>query len=171
MSWLSRLSPMPGSARGQCRSQLAPGIVDGLVEGSARAPEPFGHNIDRNVVEGGGDQEPGAAPGLVRSWIARRRAGCRSLIAESARVVGAGPGPATALKGGFDESELAGPGREPTLPSKPFEIAEDCGQGRRGGDARELITGLEIGHLRAPATNLEPGRSEEETVQLLRAAK
>ena len=43
-----------------CRAQLAPGVVQGLVQRAARRAEPIGENVDRHAVDGEGDRGRGA---------------------------------------------------------------------------------------------------------------
>ena len=130
---------------GERRAELAPGVVEGLIERAAGARQALGEHVDRYAVERKRREhlalvrgERGllrrarsrAADRLLRSVCgprARRRRAAPRVVLE--RDLAALPGTAASLHSGFEQDELVRPGREPAGAAERVELGEDRGQG------------------------------------------
>lgn len=135
--------------------QAAAGIVKGLVERTASSPQPPGEDVDRNFVQGEGDEDPP----LVRSQrfvdsFAERIQQLRSLEPHMRRIVVIGealpgirlkhdltplPGPAPKLYAGLEQRELVRPGCEAALAAEVVELGKHCHQGIISGLHCEIV--------------------------------
>ena len=135
--------------------QPAAGIVKSLVERTAGGPQPPGENVDRNFVQGEGDEDPP----LVRSQcfvdgFAERIQQLGSLEPHLRRIVVIGealpgiglkddltplPGPTPKLYAGLEQRELVCPGREAALAAEVAELGKHCHQGVISGLHCEIV--------------------------------
>ena len=146
------------AAPGQVRAELAPRVVQGLVEGAARRAEPLGEHVDRHAVQRERDEHlplmrgqhlvdghPNGAKNLSLLRVLVRRV----LLARETRPafglqgdLAALPGAPAQLHGGFEQRELVGPGREAAGAAEVVEAPEHASSARRrrpGGDVVELV--------------------------------
>ena len=168
---------------GELSAQLAPRVVQRLVQSAARGAEALGENVDRHAVDGKRNQHPALVgrQGLVRSrpgspqqlGLLRLLVGPQADAREEIpsllldRHLASLPGAPAQLHGCFEQCELVGPRREPAAALEVVEAREHAHQGvirRLERDVVELAA-AQVRKRALPAVDLESSGAQQQRVQ------
>lgn len=183
----SRSPPFPVDAEPSHRErgpQLAPGVVQCLVQRAAGGAQPLGHDIDGHPAEGEGDENLTLARGELQLDFFPQRSeqvACLGMLVRAGRAVSDGwprrrgdgnfsppPGLPADFDASLDDGELAGPGRETALPAEIAKPAQDRHQCIVRTLQRKVIevSTPELGKRWPAAADLEARRPQQHGMQL-----
>ena len=183
--WASVCSAGAELAIGERGSELAAGVVDGLVERSAGGVEALGEDVDRDVVECDGEEDLA----LVAAEVAFDRApqggellsrldvlvGRRPIFGDQRPGLGLErhfaplPGAAADLDPGLEQGEFVRPGGEAAVAAEVVELAQDGDEGVVGALVREVVVvvAAQVRERRTAAVDLEACRLQKQGVQVI----